>query len=118
MNQKVVNFIFLEITQCVIKINFKVLAFNYEKVSITGAGGFIGSYLTKSFLSLGWRVVAIDNFVRGLPRRLPKNNELLTIKKIDIRHDIVELQKSIRNSDIIFHLAAINGTENFIITLI
>ena len=84
-----------------------------KKVSITGAGGFIGSHLAKKFLALGWEVTCLDNFVRGLPERLPLDDGNLKVEKIDIRKNLSKLKKAIQGSDIVYHLAAINGTENF-----
>jgi dTDP-glucose 4,6-dehydratase len=37
---------------------------------VLGAAGFIGSHLTDRFLSEGWRVVGVDNFITGTPRNL------------------------------------------------
>jgi dTDP-glucose 4,6-dehydratase len=36
-----------------------------KTILITGAAGFIGSHLTGYYLSRGWRVVGVDNFITG-----------------------------------------------------
>jgi dTDP-glucose 4,6-dehydratase len=41
-----------------------------ETAVVLGAAGFIGSHLTDRFLSEGWRVVGVDNFITGTPRNL------------------------------------------------
>ncbi len=42
-----------------------------EKVAlITGGAGFIGSHLCERFLGLGFRVIAVDNFITGNPRNI------------------------------------------------
>lgn len=60
---------------------------------VTGAAGFIGSHLCERLLSLGQRVVGIDNFSTGSPRNIdairssaaPGNSALFTFFEQDIR---------------------------------
>ena len=40
------------------------------RVLITGAGGFLGSHLTDRFLSEGYEVVGVDNFITGSRKNL------------------------------------------------
>lgn len=83
-----------------------------EKIAITGGAGFIGAYLVKRFVAMDYKVVAIDNFMRGVPARLHEIEGQFEMKNIDI----LNLQQLIEATDgckTIFHLAAINGTENF-----
>jgi UDP-N-acetylglucosamine 4-epimerase len=49
-----------------------------ESWLVTGAAGFIGSHLVEQLLSLGQRVVALDNFSTGKPRNLDLVRERLT----------------------------------------
>ena len=79
-----------------------------KKVLITGGGGFIGSYLAND-LSENFSVTIVDNFIRGDETRL--NNK---IKKVtaDLTK-INDFNKLDNHYDWIFHLAAVNGTDNF-----
>lgn len=78
------------------------------KVLITGGAGFIGSYLANS-LSADHEVTVIDNMSRGLSERLKSNIKILTVDLTEIK----EVEKLDKTYDWIFHLAAINGTDNF-----
>ena len=78
------------------------------KILITGGAGFIGSYLSNR-LSKENEVHVIDNAIRGDYTRLNKN---IKIHKIDLLK-YNELETLDTNFDFIFHLAAINGTDNF-----
>lgn len=79
-----------------------------KKVLITGGGGFIGSYLANE-LSKDFSVTVVDNFIRGNENRLNKK-----IKKV--KADLTKINdfnKLDNYYDWIFHLAAVNGTDNF-----
>lgn len=82
------------------------------KVAITGAGGFIGAYLTRSMLRRGHHVLAIDNYIRGRPSRLDGLGDQAERIDLDVR-DKDALVTSLKGCDAVFHLAAVNGTENF-----
>ena len=83
-----------------------------SRVAVTGAGGFIGAYLCRELLRRGHQVVAIDNFLRGRPERLSDVKGDLTQVNLDVR-DAAALQAQIKGCAALFHLAAVNGTENF-----
>ncbi len=83
-----------------------------KKIAITGGAGFIGAYLVKKFVAKGYQVVAIDNFMRGTPERLKDVKDLIEIKTADICV-LDELIHATAGCEAVFHLAAINGTENF-----
>lgn len=83
-----------------------------KKVTITGGGGFIGAYLTKKMVADGWIVSVIDSMVRGDASRLSSVANHIQVHSIDIR-DEDAVAKAIKGSDVVMHLAAINGTENF-----
>ncbi len=82
------------------------------KVIITGGSGFIGSYLTRKMVSLGWSVTVVDNMTRGAPARLKHVQQDINLQEVDVR-DTDRLTDAARGCDVMFHLAAVNGTENF-----
>ena len=81
-------------------------------VAVTGAGGFIGAYLTRALLERGHRVLAVDNFIRGRPSRLENLSDGVELLNMDVR-DKDGMTASFKGRDAVFHLAAVNGTENF-----
>lgn len=85
------------------------------KALVTGGAGLIGSHLTKKLLSLGYKVVAVDNFSTGSKENIQEflNNPKFTF----IRHDITRpMPKSISNKPKaigeIYHLACPTGVPN------
>lgn len=83
------------------------------KVVVTGGAGFIGAYLTRRLVKSGFEVCVIDNFSRGVPSRLSSIDDKITLINLDLRTDFSEFEKITEGTDILFHLAAVNGTENF-----
>ena len=83
-----------------------------KKVTITGGSGFIGSFLVKRFLSEGYTVSVVDNLLRADQSRLESVKNEIIFHDIDVR-DENKLKKVFRGSELVIHLAAINGTENF-----
>lgn len=83
-----------------------------NKIAITGAFGFIGSYLTKRLVADGFKVVAIDNFLRGSKERLSGFKDKIDLVDLDIRNTSL-LETTLTGCHTVFHLAAVNGTENF-----
>ena len=82
------------------------------RIAVTGAGGFIGAYLTRRLLADGHEVLAIDNFIRGRPSRLEGLAGDAHTLDADVR-DKDALVAALAGYDAVFHLAAVNGTENF-----
>lgn len=87
-------------------------------ILITGAAGFIGSFLAESLIQNGYKVFGIDNLFRGKManiQHLPKAN--FQFCKLDLSHSkqIKRIRKILLQHHIttIFHLAAINGTQHF-----
>jgi nucleoside-diphosphate-sugar epimerase len=78
-------------------------------VLITGGAGYIGSVVVRKFLEANFNVKVFDklNF-GGEPLVEFLNNPKFTFVKGDIRNEI-DLEKVIKGSDIVIHLAAIVG---------
>lgn len=84
------------------------------KVLITGGGGFIGHHLAKKLYQLGNEIFILENFSRGVSRRLDWFPDKEQIINIDVTNSqSVDALFESQNFDAVFHLAAINGTENF-----
>lgn len=83
-----------------------------KTVAVTGAGGFIGSYLVRKLLDHGHRVRCIDNFLRGRPKRLEDLGPGAEVINADVRQK-EQLTSALQGCEAVFHLAAVNGTENF-----
>ncbi|MBD8907421.1 NAD-dependent epimerase/dehydratase family protein [Methylorubrum zatmanii] len=83
-----------------------------SKLAVTGAGGFIGAHLTRALLAEGHEVVAIDNYIRGQASRLADAEGAIQRATLDVR-DKDALKQVLAGVECVFHLAAINGTENF-----
>ena len=81
-------------------------------VLVTGGTGFIGSYLVKRLVEGGNRVRVLDNCVRRDVRRLGSYLDRIEY----VEGDVVDSDRVLRvveGIDTLFHLAFINGTENF-----
>ncbi len=77
-----------------------------SRILITGGAGFIGSHLCHKFISDGYEVVCIDNFLSGSKSNIADllDNPNFTL----IEHDIIQplpLSPSISNLTAIFHFA-------------
>lgn len=83
-----------------------------KTIAVTGAGGFIGAYLVRELAARGYAVRALDNFLRGRPERLVSVGANVEVIEADVRRR-VELLPAFDGCDAVFHLAAVNGTENF-----
>lgn len=77
-----------------------------RKVLVTGAGGFVGSHLTKALLNLGANVVAVVS-ERAVRRRVLPKNPKLKIKACDLA-DFASTQALFagQSIDTVFHLAS------------
>lgn len=80
-----------------------------KKILITGGAGFIGSYLANRLANENYDIDIVDNQLRGDYSRLDSK---VKIYNIDLTV-ASELNKLPKNYDWIFHLAAVNGTDNF-----
>lgn len=84
------------------------------KALITGAAGFLGSFLSEELLENGYDVVGVDNFFRGKKEYLPKH-ENFKFYKIDLVKQPEEFKTIVKKEkpEIMIHYAAINGTKYF-----
>ena len=84
------------------------------KVLVTGAAGFLGSFLSQELLDNKYDVVGIDNFFRGKKEYLPKHKNFI-FYELDLVKEKDNLIKIFKKEEpkMIFHYAAINGTKYF-----
>ncbi|PBA31078.1 NAD-dependent dehydratase [Mycobacterium intracellulare] len=82
------------------------------RVVVTGGGGFIGAYLVRRLVRDGFDVAVIDTMVRGDAGRLAEVADDIELFTCDVR-DQAPLEKAFAGAEVVMHLAAINGTENF-----
>jgi UDP-glucose 4-epimerase len=85
-----------------------------KKVIVTGGLGFIGSYLVKKLIKKGWKVYIIDSAIRGNVERISDILSEIKLYQLDIRDEesVLSVFKKVK-AELVIHLAAINGTENF-----
>ena len=83
-----------------------------RRVVITGGGGFIGAYLVKRMVTDGWDVAVVDTLVRGDASRFAEVASDVGLFTCDVR-DQDALERAFKGAEVVMHLAAINGTENF-----
>tara|TARA_B100000989_G_scaffold299050_1_gene292534 strand:- start:20799 stop:21728 length:930 start_codon:yes stop_codon:yes gene_type:complete len=76
------------------------------KILVTGGAGFIGSHLVEA-LSKNNQVIVLDNLLRGSKLNINKNIQLY---QLDIKN-YNDVEKSIQNCDMVFHLAAFLGVD-------
>ena len=75
-----------------------------KKVLITGAAGFLGSHLCDRFISEGFSVIGMDNFITGDPKNIQHLFDSSNFKFIE--HDVTEFVKIEGNLDYILHFAS------------
>lgn len=83
---------------------------------VTGAAGFLGYYIARQLAAdPNKRVVCVDNFIRGENDALYE--ELIALPNVEaVNIDLTDLSavKTLPDEiDVIFHMAALNGTQNF-----
>ena len=81
-----------------------------KKIFITGGGGYVGVPLVEKLLSKGHQVTVIDLFLYG-EHVLPDHKNLNKIKG-DIRDERI-LATSLKNQEIVIHLACISNDPSF-----
>jgi len=80
---------------------------------VTGGAGFIGSHLIEELLDRGMRILIIDNLSTGKKENIAhllKGNYDIKFYKAPITNKVL-LKKLIKESDIIYHLAAAVGVK-------
>src|SRR6195256_6738780 len=83
-----------------------------RRVVVTGGGGFIGAYLVKRLVRDGWDVAVVDSMVRGDASRFAEVADDIELFTCYVR-DQEALERAFAGAEVVMHLAAINGTENF-----
>lgn len=74
---------------------------------VTGGAGFIGSALVRGILEAGGeRVAVVDNLLTGHAKNLDEVRDRVDFHEVDIR-DYDAVLGALRNTDVVFHLAAI-----------
>jgi UDP-glucose 4-epimerase len=84
------------------------------KTIVTGGAGFIGSHLAEKLLSLGEQVLCVDDLSRGSPKNLETAQKFKSLKFV--KGDLASkefAESTIRDVDVVYHLAAVNGTKFF-----
>lgn len=82
------------------------------KILVTGGTGFVGSYLTKRLVDGGASVRVLDNNIRGIVQRLEGYLDKVEYIEGDVT-DFDQVYAACKGMKTLFHLAFINGTENF-----
>jgi nucleoside-diphosphate-sugar epimerase len=85
----------------------------FKSVLVTGGAGYVGSVLVPKLLNAGYRVKVLDLFLYGKDvfYMIRKNPDLTEVKG-DIRNTHL-LEKEIRGSDVVIHLACISNDPSF-----
>ena len=83
------------------------------KALITGGAGFIGSHLISKLLSENINPIVIDNLSTGDISNLDHAMHEIEFIKGDIRDESL-VDKTIKNTDLVFHMAAAVGVKNIL----
>jgi UDP-glucose 4-epimerase len=78
---------------------------------ITGGAGFIGSHLADALIARGDTVTILDNLSTGSQRNIAHLAGKITLHEGDIR-DKELVDKLVKESEIVFHMAAALGVKN------
>ncbi len=79
---------------------------------VTGGTGFIGSNICKLLLKKNYNVKIFDNNFRGSSSKIVNIKQKVKFIKGDVRN-IKSLNKAMKRTDAVIHLAYINGTKYF-----
>lgn len=77
------------------------------RVVVTGGAGFIGSHLVDRLIVEGYEVIVLDNLSTGKIENVQHhlNNQKFNLVKGDVQNSR-DVNKAIKDADIVFHLAA------------
>lgn len=81
-------------------------------ILVTGGTGFIGSALVRALVNDGAKVRVFDNDSRGNLTNLADLQDRIEVVRGDIRN-LADVESAAKGIETVFHLAYINGTENF-----
>jgi nucleoside-diphosphate-sugar epimerase len=84
-------------------------------VLVTGGASFIGSHLTEKLLEFGANITIIDDLSSGKLENLENIKKEVNFVHGDARDDSI-LNQSLKNTDIVFNLAAMHGGRGYIET--
>jgi len=79
---------------------------------VTGGTGFIGSNISSLLVNKGYNVKIFDNNSRGSIQKIKEFKKKIKFIKGDIRNG-QSLNKALKNTDAVIHLAYVNGTKYF-----
>ena len=79
---------------------------------VTGGAGFIGSNICNLLINKGFKVKIFDNNSRGNFRKIGNIRKKVKFIKGDVRNKQL-LNKALKNTDAVIHLAYVNGTKYF-----
>src|SRR5262245_39517021 len=86
-----------------------------KSVLVTGGASFIGSHLVEELVNRGANVRIGDDFSSGKLENLAHISGEIDIRKGDLR-DRRFAEESMRNCEVVFHLAASHGGRGYIDT--
>ena len=79
---------------------------------VTGGTGFIGSNISSLLVNKGHNVKIFDNNSRGSIQKIKNFKKKIKFIKGDVRNK-QSLNKALKNTDAVIHLAYVNGTKYF-----
>ena len=79
---------------------------------VTGGTGFIGSNICKLLVKKNYNIKIFDNNSRGSIKKIKHFKKEIKFIKGDIRNKEL-LNKAVKNTDAVIHLAYVNGTKYF-----